>query len=315
MTKLNNKVILDVDTGVDDALSIIYGVESKQIDLLGITTVSGNVPVEMVIPNTRKVLKLIGCEEISVFPGASRPLLREPEYEYRVHGTDGIGNSLDDVQLEPHQETQFAPDFIIEKAREFQGNLSLIMVGPVTNLALALRKEPKIAEWIDEVIIMGGLISKAGRGNKLPTSEFNIYADPDSARIVFHSGIEITLVSLDVTTQTYMTQENIEQLKGTKYYDFVLNSTKVYREFSEKLYGKNGCALHDPLTIGYFLDRSYLETEKFYVDIETISPLSYGQTICDFRNILKKKPNVNICNAVDGERFVNDFLKVIKNAK
>lgn len=309
-----SKVILDVDTGVDDALSILYGIESKKIDFLGITAVSGNVPLHMTERNTRKVLKLAGREDIRVYPGAQRPLIREPEYEYRVHGSDGIGNALDDVEVEEVNENKFAPDFIIEQAEKYKGELTLIMVGPLTNLALALRKEPRVAEWVKEVLIMGGLVSNAGKGNTLPTSEFNIYADAEAAAIVFHSGLEITLVSLDVTRQTYMTMEHIEQLKGTKYYDFVLNSTKVYRDFSETLYGKNGCSLHDPLTIGYFLDRSYLQTEKHYVDVETISPLSYGQTICDFRNLLKKEPNVNICVHVDAERFISDFINTLKKA-
>ncbi|WP_067727637.1 nucleoside hydrolase [Oceanobacillus damuensis] len=309
-----SKIILDVDTGVDDALAIIYGIESKKIDLLGITTVSGNVPLHMTERNTRKVLRLIGREDIKVYPGADRPLIREPEYEFRVHGTDGIGNALDDMKIENQTEEQFAADFIIEQAKKYKGDLTLIMVGPVTNLALALRKEPKIADWINEVIIMGGLVSMAGKGNKLPNSEFNIFADAEAASIVFHSGIEVTLVSLDVTLQTYMKLEHIEKLKGTKYYDFVLNSTKVFRAFSEKQYGTNGCALHDPLTIGYFLDPSYIETKKYFVDVETVSPLNYGQTICDFRNLWKKEPNVNICLNVDAERFIDDFIETLKQA-
>ncbi|WP_182201521.1 nucleoside hydrolase [Paraliobacillus salinarum] len=309
------KVILDVDTGIDDALAIIYGIESKKVDLVGITTVNGNVPLHMVNKNTRKVLQLIGRTDIQVYPGADRPLLREPEHEYRVHGTDGIGNALDDVHLEEAEDNMFAPDFIIEQAKKYKGDLTVILVGPVTNLALALRKEPKIAEWIKEVIIMGGLVSEAGKGNKLPNSEFNIFADAESAAIVFHSGLEVTLVSLDVTMKTFMNLEHIEKLKGTKYYDFVLNSTEVFRGFSQKRYKKNGCALHDPLTVGYFIDPSYIKTEKYFVDVETVSPLGYGQTICDFRNIWEKEPNVNICVDVDAERFVNDFIETLKQAK
>jgi purine nucleosidase len=307
-----SKVILDVDTGVDDALAIIYGIESRKIDFLGITTVSGNVPLHLTELNTRKILKLIGNDEIGVHPGADRPLIRGSHYEYAVHGTDGIGNALDDMEVTSTSGNQFAPDFIIEQAKKHKGDLTLIMVGPLTNLALALRKEPRLSEWVKEVIIMGGLVSGAGLGNTLPTSEFNIYADAEAASIVFHSGMEITMVSLDVTRQTYLKQEHIEKLKGTKYYDFVLNSTEVYRNYSEKLYGENGCALHDPLTIGYFLDRSYIETKKYYVDVETVSPLSYGQTICDFRNILGKEPNVSICVNVDAERFIQDFIETLK---
>lgn len=309
------KVILDVDTGVDDALAIIYGIESKQIDFLGITTVSGNVPVSMTTKNTLKVLKLIGREDIKVYPGAERPMIREPEYEYHVHGSDGIGNALDHIDVEQEAEAVFGPDFIIEQAKKHQGELTLIMVGPLTNLVLALRKEPKVATWLKEVIIMGGLVSQAGEGNKLPNSEFNIYADAEGAAIVFHSGIELTLVTLDVTRKTYLTKEKIELLKGTKYYDFVLESTEVYREYSERLYGRNQASLHDPLTIGYFLDPSYLQTEKHYVDIETLSPLGYGQTVCDFKGLWNKEPNVHVSLAADSERFVADFIDTLKQAK
>lgn len=309
------KVILDVDTGVDDALAIIYGIESKEIDFLGITTVSGNVPVSMTTENTLKVLQLIGRKDIKVYPGAERPIIREPEYEYHVHGSDGIGNALDHIAVKQEAEAVFGPDFIIEQAKKHKGELTLIMVGPLTNLALALRKEPQVTDWLKEVIIMGGLVSEAGQGNKLPNAEFNIFADAEGARIVFHSGIKLTLVSLDVTSKTYLTLEDIELLKGTKYYDFVLKSTEVYRNYSETLYGRNQASLHDPLTIGYFLDPSYLKTEKHFVDIETISPLNYGQTICDFKGLWNKKPNVNVSLGADSERFVADFIQTLKEAE
>ncbi|MCM3587010.1 nucleoside hydrolase [Mesobacillus maritimus] len=309
------KVILDVDTGIDDALAIIYGIESKRLNLLGITTVSGNVPLHMVTKNTKKVLSLIGREDIKVYAGANRPLIREPEYEYSVHGSDGIGNALGYLEVDEAVEPTFAPDFIIEQAKKHQGKLTLIMVGPVTNLALALRKEPRVAQWLDKVIIMGGIVSQAGKGNKLPNSEFNMFADAEAASIVFHSGADITLVSLDVTTKTLLTLEHIEELKGTKYYDFVLNSTKVFRSFTFTKFGVNGCALHDPLTVGYVLDPTFLKTEKYFVDIETVSPLGYGQTICDFRGLWKKKPNVNICVDVDSERFLDSFISTLKDVE
>lgn len=305
------KVILDVDTGVDDALAILYGLESGQLDFLGITTVNGNVPLEMVNRNTLKVLQLAGREDLKVYSGAESPLMREAEHEFKVHGSDGIGNALDDVTLEMELEHQFAADFIIESAREHRKELTLVMVGPLTNLALALKKEPRLAGWIGEVIIMGGLVSLAGRGNTLPTSEFNIYADAEAARIVFHSGAEVTLVSMDVTLQTFLTIDHIEAMKGKKYYNFIKRSTDVFRSFSMQRYNVNGCALHDPLTVGFAMNREFLKTKKYYVDVETISPLSYGQTICDFRNLWKKEPNVNVCLDVDAEGFVKHFVETI----
>ncbi|RHW39000.1 nucleoside hydrolase [Neobacillus notoginsengisoli] len=307
------KVIIDVDTGVDDALAILYAVQSEQLDILGITAVSGNVPLEQVTINTNRMLNLIGInDKITVYKGASRPLLREPFHEFRVHGEDGIGGALDHIDMEIPENEVFAADFIIEQAKKHKGELTLIMVGPLTNLALAIRKEPRLAEWVKDVVIMGGIVESAGRGNTLPTSEFNIFADPESAKIVFHSGLEMTLVSLDVTRKVMLMEEHINELEGTKYFDFVKNSTGIYRNFSAGLYGINGCALHDPLAVGVALDKSFVKTEKYYVDVETKSDLSYGQTIVDFRGLLKKEPNVNICTDVDHERFLKMFLDCLK---
>lgn len=306
------KVILDVDTGIDDALAIMYAVESNQLDILGITGVNGNVPLDYVMKNSKKVLKLLGNDDIKVYRGASIPILTEQHHEYRVHGEDGIGGALDSMEVDEEEPDMFAPDFIIEQAYKNQGEITLIMVGPLTNLALALRKEPKLAQWVKDVVVMGGLVSESGKGNKLPNSEFNIFADAEAAKMVFDSGIPVKLVSLDVTLKTFLTKERIDSLKGTKYYDFVSESTEVFRGFSKKRYGVDGCALHDPLTVGVVLDPTLVKTAKYYVDVETKSELSYGQTICDFRNLWGKKPNVEICLEVDHERFIDTFIETLK---
>lgn len=307
------KVILDVDTGIDDALAIIYAIESNQLDIKGITTVNGNVPLDYVTKNTFKVLELADSNDIPVYKGAVEPYVREPVHEFQVHGDDGIGNALDDLKVSKELEDTFAADFIIESAHKYKEELTLIMVGPLTNLALALKKDPGIKDMIGRVVIMGGVVSNAGRGNMLPTSEFNIFADAEAAKVVFHKGLDITLVSLDVTHQVMMTDEHVKQLEGTKYYDFVKNATDEYMDYGQKLYKRRQCALHDPLTVGYVLNPELIETEKYYVDVETASPLSYGQTICDFRGLLGKEPNVKVCLNVDSEQFLEHFLKTIGN--
>jgi purine nucleosidase len=310
------KVILDVDTGIDDAFAILYAIESKQLDILGITGVNGNVPIDYVMNNTNKILKFMGNEDIKTYRGASRPLLTEPNHEFRVHGSDGIGNALDHITVDEHGESDvFAPDFMIEQAKKHQGDITFIMVGPLTNLALAIMKEPRLAEWVSEVVVMGGLVTKAGMGNKLPNSEFNIFADAEAAKIVFHSGLNVKLVGLDVTHKTFLTRERMEELKGTKYYDFIVDSSEVFRGFSKARYGIDGCALHDPLTIGVVLDPSIVKTEKHFVEVETKSELNYGQTICDFRGIWKKEPNLEVCLDVDHEKFVDMFIDTLKQRK
>lgn len=305
------KIIIDVDTGIDDALAILYAVQSKELDIVGITTVCGNVPVDLVTVNTKKVLKLLDSN-IKVYKGASQPLLREPFYEFRVHGENGIGGTLNDIEVPLDIEELSAVDFIIEKAKQLKGELSIVTVAPLTNLALAIRKEPEIVRWIKQVVIMGGLVSEAGTGNTLPTSEFNIFADAEAAKIVFHSGIPMTLVSLDVTRKVMLTEHHIEQLKGSRFYEFVKDSTEVFRTFTYENYGENGCALHDPLAVAVLIDESLVKTKEVYVDVETKSEISYGQTICDFQNLLGKEPNMKICLDVNHETFLQRFIEYLK---
>lgn len=303
------KVILDVDTGIDDALAIIYGIESKQLDILGITTVNGNVPLEKVTTNTLKVLQLAGREDIKVYPGAKEPYLKEAHHVYEIHGSDGIGNALDNMRIESNTEDTFAADFIIESVKANPKEITLILVGPLTNLALALKKSPEIADLIKRVVIMGGAV--ASPGNTTPSAEFNIYADAEAAKVAFHKGLDIVLVGLDVTRQAMIDLSHIEGFSGYKYYDFIKKSTEVYRQFYESHHGRNACALHDPLTVGYVLDETFLITQPVYVDVEIKSELSYGQTIADFSNQMGKEPNVKVCLDVDGDRFVKHFIDTL----
>lgn len=304
------KVILDVDTGIDDAMAIIYAIESKQLDILGITTVNGNVPLENVTTNTLKVLQLTGREDIKVYSGAKEPYLKEAHHVFEIHGNDGIGNALDNMTIESKTEETFAADFIIESVKANPEEITLILVGPLTNLALALKKAPEIADLIKRVVIMGGAV--ASPGNTTPTAEFNIYADAEAAKVVFHKGLDIVLVGLDVTRHAMIDLSHIEGLAGHRYYDFIKKSTEVYRQFYESQHGRNACALHDPLTVGYVLDETFLKTQEVYVDVETKSDLSYGQTIADFSNRLKQPANMKVCLEVDAEKFVTHFMETLK---
>ncbi|GAA3731437.1 nucleoside hydrolase [Salinicoccus jeotgali] len=308
------KVIMDVDTGIDDALAIMYGLESDALEFLGITTVDGNVPLDMVNRNTLKVLSMLGREDVPVFSGAAGPLMKPSRHVHHIHGEDGLGGALIDYPYENMCEAQFAPDFIVEAARHHPGEVTLIAVGPLTNVALAFKQEPLLGELLKEVVIMGGIVSRAGQGNSGPNSEFNIFTDAEAARIVIHGGANVTLVGLDVTKQAVLTARDIETLKGSKYYDFIKQSTEIYRTFSMDKFGLDGCALHDPLAVGFALNRGFLRTEHHYVDVDTVSPLNYGQTVCDFGGLWGEEPNVNVSLEVDSARFVEDFLNVMKNA-
>lgn len=305
------KVIMDVDTGIDDAIGILLAVKSEQADILGITTVCGNVSLDQATVNTKKVLTLLGKEqEISVVKGANRPLLREPLYEVSVHGNDGLGGALSEMEVEVRDEG-FAADFIIEQAKLHKGEITFILLAPLTNMALAIRKEPRLKDWVKELVIMGGSVKNGG--NITPTAEYNMYIDPEAAKIVLHSGCPITLVGLDVTQETLLTDADVDKMQGKEVGAFIKDSTAHYINRYFQLTGRRACAMHDPLAVGIALDKTLVTTGKYYVDVETNSDLCDGQTVCDFKNWLKKEPNAEVCLEVDRKRFIDDLVKTLSN--
>lgn len=307
---MTKKVILDVDTGIDDALAILLAVQSGQMDMLGITTTSGNVSLEQATKNTLKVLKLLGQEgRIPVIRGAAGPLLRKPYFEHNVHGEDGLGGALAEMEV-ALEDNGFAADFLIEQAFRYPGELTLILTAPLTNLAIALKKCPELSGLIQEAIIMGGVA--LGYGNVTPTAEYNMYVDPEAARLVLHSGIPITLVGLDVTRQALLSEELLEEMAGTILGDFTAQTTAHYMERYSKRYGVKACALHDPLAVGVALDKSLVKTSRLYVDVETRSELCDGQIVCDFQNRLGREPNADVCLEVDAPRFLRLFVDLMR---
>jgi purine nucleosidase len=308
---MKQKVILDVDTGVDDALGIILAVKSGEFDILGITTVNGNVSLDTATRNTCKILQLLDVEQqIPVVKGAVKPLMRPALFEHRVHGEDGIGGALKEMAVHTQITEGFAPDFIIEQALRYPGEVTLIMTAPMTNLALALSKRPQLIHEIKEVIFMGGVVK--GFGNVTPVAEYNMYVDPEAVKIVLHAGFpSLTLVGLDVTRQALLTEAHIRQLGDSTIGRYVEESTSDYMK---RYYERNqvrACALHDPLAVGVALRPDLVTTEAYYVDIETKSELCDGQTICDFQNRLKREPNVRVCTDVDAEAFLQLFVQTL----
>ncbi|WP_040227029.1 nucleoside hydrolase [Bhargavaea cecembensis] len=302
------KLLLDVDTGIDDAIAIILA--AKKAEVVGITTVNGNTSLDNATANTLKVLKLIGREDIPVVRGADRPLLRKPHFEVSVHGDDGIGGALRD--MEPGSpEPGFGPDFIIEQAEKHKGELTLVLTAPLTNMALAIRKEPRLKDWVKEVVVMGGAVRSPG--NITPTAEYNMYIDPEAAKAVLHAGLPLTLVGLDVSQETLLTESDIERAQGNAEGRFVKESTAHYMKRFEELTGLRACAMHDPLAVGVALDRSFVWTERLHVDVETSSTLCDGQTVCDFSNWTGKEPNVDVCLEADSDRFIDFLVETIKS--
>ncbi|MGG1659021.1 nucleoside hydrolase [Brevibacillus sp. NRS-1366] len=309
---MKQKIILDVDTGIDDALGIMLAVKSGQFDLVGITTVNGNVSLGKATENTCKILDLLQMgEQIPVISGAPQPLLRPVFFEHSVHGEDGLGGALRNVEISTKPSIGFAPDFIIEQVRNQPGQVTLVMTGPLTNLALAVKKCPELASLVKEVIFMGGVVKE--HGNVTPVAEYNMYVDPEAAKVVFHAGFpELTLVGLDVTRKVLLNEEHIRELGDTSIGRYVKQSTSDYLQRYFERNGVRACAMHDPLAVGVALSKDLVTTKKLYVDIETRSELCDGQTVCDFQNRLKKEPNMNVCLDVDADAFFVRFIRALK---
>lgn len=309
---MKKKVILDVDTGVDDALGILLAVLSGQLEVLGITTVNGNVSLEQATVNTCKILQLAGRErDIPVVMGADKPLMRERVFEHRVHGQDGLGGALKDMPVRKKPEEGHAVDFILEQVRSFPGEVTLVMTAPLTNLALAVMKHPELVHEVKEVIIMGGVVQ--GFGNVTPTAEYNMYVDPEAAKIVLKAGFpSVTLVGLDVTRKALLTEEHIRAIGDSPIGRYVKESTADYMQRYFERNGVRACALHDPLAVGVALNRGLVVTRHHYVDVETRSELCDGQTVCDFQNRLSREPNVHVCLDVEADEFLGLFVRTLR---
>lgn len=298
------KVIFDVDTGIDDAMAIAYAVHSPELDLIGLTTCFGNVSVEEASRNTLAVLEKLG-KMVPVYSGASKALTRENKANFakHVHGDDGLGNVLD---FEPATsvEAEHAVDFIIEKIKQLPNEITLIAVGPLTNLALAIQKDSEIVSLVKEVVIMGGAVYVLG--NKSPYGEANILTDPEAADIVLSSGLPITLVGLDVTLQTLLPKVEVEKWrqKATNAGDFFADMVQHYMNFYEKSYpGIGGCGLHDPLAVGVAIDPSLVITEDIHIKVTT-EGIEDGRTV----PYLEGEPKIKVCREVEASRFLERFL-------
>ncbi len=300
-----NKIILDVDTGIDDAIGILLACASPEVDIQGITTVSGNIDLESATRNTLRVLKLIGRDkEIQVYKGATKPLVRPTRYATEIHGASGLAGQLEDIEVS-HDNPVHAVDFMIETLRGNPGQITVIMTGPETNFALAIAKEPRVVDWVKEVIIMGGAADMLG--NESPVAEFNIAIDPEAAERVFQCGAKVTMVGLDVTTKALLTQDDAKRVKDPKVRDFVAGATYDYMMRFNAKKGIEACSMHDPLAVCMAIDPKFVKTLHRFVGVETQSVYCDGMTVCDFDNRWGKEPNVHVAMEVEARNFI-DFL-------
>jgi purine nucleosidase len=306
---MSHTIIIDTDPGQDDAVAILLALASPEINIVGITAVAGNVPLALTEVNARKICELAGRPDIKVYSGAIRPMLRPLVTAEHVHGRTGLdGPDLPTPKM-PLQ-TQYAVDFIVETLMtQPAGTITLCCLGPLTNIGLALVREPRIAARVKRVIAMGGGFFEGG--NVTPTAEFNIYVDPQAARLVFDSGIPITLIPLDCTHQALTTRARVEKFRAMKNKTGPATAQLLdfFERFDEQKYGTDGGPLHDPCVIAWLLHPELFTSRDVNVSVECESELTMGMTVIDWWRVTDRKANTTVCRGVNADRFFDLLTK------
>lgn len=299
------RAILDVDTGVDDAMAIALAVAAPTIDLVAVTTVAGNVELHHTTRNTLRVLDFVGASHIPVYRGMSRPMDRPLHTAAHVHGSDGLGGA-DIPDSTRTVEARSAPQFLIDAARESPGDLTFIFVGPLTNLAVAAALEPDLPRLVKRLVIMGGAFRVPG--NTTPAAEFNIFADPEAAAQVLAAGFDATWVGLDVTMQAAFRRAQWDALEGA-----TAPNAQIVRKAGAQMfvtYNRPLNYLHDPLAVAVAADPSLVEAPEEQVMIETGGAYSAGQTLVQ-RHGREGGTRTKVAQAVDAERFNAYFTETL----
>ena len=298
------KIIIDTDPGQDDAVAILLALASPEdIEVLGITAVAGNVPLELTQKNARVVCELAGKTDVPVFAGCDRPMGRQLVTAEHVHGKTGLdGPSLPNPVM-PLQD-QHAVDFIIDTLRrEDSGTVTLCVLGPLTNIATAFEKAPDVIERVQQIILMGGAYFEVG--NITPTAEFNIYVDPEAAEITFKSGVDIVVLPLDVTHKALVTQPRNDAFRDldTPCGIAVAQMTDFFERFDKEKYGSSGAPLHDPCVTAYLIAPELFSGRHINVEIETQSDLTRGMTVADWWGVTDRPANATFIGDLDADGF------------
>jgi inosine-uridine nucleoside N-ribohydrolase len=319
------RVIIDTDPGTDDAMAIILALNSPEFKVEALTVVPGNVDGKQGLENALKIVSLAGRCDVTVAGGAQHPLNQKLITAQFWHGANGLAN----VELPPSKckaDPRFGPDLIIELVHKYPHEITLIPVGPLTNIALAVSKDPAIAHLIKDIVIMGGSI---GGGNVNGAAEANIYNDPEAAQIVFNAGWMVTMVGSDVGERTLITRKHLTQLQSSHgpQNDFIARIAEFYLTRSEKN-GYSGAAMYDPLAVGVALDPTLGTFKEMHVDVETKGEFTRGETVAnrmgsnennvlhgdhyEIEGVIDLKPNAKVCLASDAERFLELFISRVK---
>ena len=309
--------IIDCDPGQDDVMAILLG--ARVLDLRGLTTVFGNVDLEQTTRNARQTVEFAELTSVPIVKGMAHPLVRDIRHGTHVHGESGLdGPTLPSPTVPLHEGS--AVDFIIEQSHQIE-DLTLVPIGPLTNIATALRVDPSLTSRIKEMSIMGGSLTS---GNATPTAEFNIWCDPEAAHVVFTSGIPIKMVGLNVTRRVAATPERRAQIRslGGVASGHVADMLDFYSERYRVVSGLPGGAMHDPLAVAALVDPDVLRFEPMHVAIELRGTHTYGMTVCDARHLAAERPiairpprdeapNAEVAVEVNADRFWDLFLDVL----
>ena len=293
-------IILDVDPGHDDAVAIMLACAAPGLELLAVTTVAGNVPLEKTTHNALRVLSLIGHADVPVAAGASAPLHRPLHTAENIHGESGLeGPEIPGPSFEA--DARGVTAFMADTLREAPEPVTLIPTGPLTNIAAFLREYPELKERVAHISLMGGSI---GLGNTTPAAEFNVYVDPEAAREVFESGLPITMSGLDVTHQARMGPDERERLRSLgRTGGVVAGLLEFFAGTYERIYGFDAPPLHDPVAVAAVLEPGLLKTRPMRVHVECDSKLTRGETVCDFYGVAGQPPNAEVGVELDRDGF------------
>ena len=291
-------IILDCDPGHDDAIALLLALASPEVELLAVTTVHGNQTLEKTTANALRVLDLVGRADVPVAAGAERPLTREPKVADHVHGESGLdGPFLPPPQHEPV--AMHAVDLLHETIAASPAPVTLVPTGPLTNIALFLEQHG--GENIERIVLMGGAIAE---GNITPAAEFNIWADPEAADRVFRSGLDVTMIGLDVTHQALLTPPIADRLRATgRTGTFVAELVEFFSRYHRETYGWDGAPIHDAVAVAHVIRPGLVETKRRNVEVELVSDLCRGRTVVDLWNRTDRAPNAHVGVDIDASGF------------
>lgn len=304
------KIILDCDPGHDDALALTMAAASDRIELLAVTTSAGNQTPDKTLNNALRMLTLLNATDVPVASGNQRPLMRHLKIADYVHGETGLdGAELPAPSFEPQD--CGAVELIAKVLKAQAEPITLVVTGPMTNIALFLRVHPELEDKIKQIVFMGGA---AGQGNVMPTTEFNMAVDPEAAKIVINEGIPLVMAGLNVTLKAQIRPDDLEHIKAINnpVAQAIAGQMDFYGEwYGQDKFGLAGTPVHDPCTIAYLLKPEIFETHNAYIDVETQGSLTAGETVVDFTGLMEKDNNAKVLMDLDREQFVEMIIELL----